>query len=163
MGLMLEWSSNLPETLIPTKSMTSLCQKMEHLFDASGCDPSAQATVYITDDAEVQALNLQYRGYDKPTDVLSFCIREGEGAQFAGDELGDIIISIDTAQRQAASEEHRGRVANDMPGNWTLEDELTFLAIHGMLHLLGFDHAEPEEEELMRQEERRIWLAIANP
>jgi probable rRNA maturation factor len=133
---------------------------MERLFAASGCPEKAEATVLVTDDAEVQDLNRDYRGFDKPTDVLSFATQEGEFAQFAGDELGDIIISIETAARQAASAEHRGRVEGDAPGRWTLDDELSFLAVHGLLHLLGHDHAEPEEEAEMRAEERRIWAAI---
>jgi probable rRNA maturation factor len=133
---------------------------MELLFAASGCDPDAEATVYVTDDAEVRALNHKYRDCDKPTDVLSFSMAEGEGAQFAGHELGDIFISLETAQRQAERAEHRDRVAGDEPAHWTLDDEVTFLAIHGMLHLLGFDHAEPDQERQMRDEERRIWLAI---
>lgn len=133
---------------------------MEHLFVASGCPESGEATVLVTDDAEVRELNRDYRGLDEPTDVLSFSAQEGDGAEFAGDELGDVIISIDTAARQAASAEHRGRVEGDAPGAWTLDDELTFLAVHGMLHLLGHDHAEPEEETLMRAEERRIWTQI---
>ncbi len=133
---------------------------MERLFAASGCPESGEATVLVTDDAEVQVMNRDYRGFDKPTDVLSFPAAQGEFAQFAGDELGDIVISIETAERQAQSAEHRGRVEGDAPGGWTLTDELSFLAVHGMLHLLGHDHAEPDEEAEMRAEERRIWSEI---
>lgn len=143
-------------------NLTLLKTRMELLFVASGCPDATEASVLVTDDAEVQTLNRDYRGFDKPTDVLSFSMWEGEGAEFAGDELGDIIISIETAARQAESAEHRGRVEGDAPGSWSLDDEIAFLAVHGMLHLLGHDHAEPDEEATMRGEERRIWSAIRN-
>lgn len=105
-------------------------------------------------------MNRDWRGFDKPTDVLSFALREGEGAEFAGELLGDIVISVETAARQALSAEHRGRVEGDAPGDWDLNDEIGFLLIHGLLHLLGHDHAEFQQEVLMRAEERRLWAVI---
>lgn len=135
-----------------------LTQRVDLLFAALGCPEQAQATVVLSDDEEVHRLNLEFRHKDAPTDVLSFAMQEGEGAEFVGDMLGDVVISVETALRQSVSQEHRGRVQGDEPGqSWTLEDEISFLALHGMLHLLGHDHAEPEEEAAMRQEERRCW------
>ena len=117
----------------------------------------------LTDDAEIRELNHTWRGYDSATDVLSFALQEGEDAEFAGELLGDIVISVETASQQAVSKEHRGRVEGDAPGDWTLDDEIAFLVVHGLLHLLGHDHGEPEEEALMRAEERRLWAAIRTP
>ena len=86
----------------------------------------------ITDDAEIHALNRDWRGKDRPTDVLAFAQREAAAAD-AG-LLGDIVISVDTARRQAK----RGLYA-----------ELLHLASHGLCHLLGYDHRDDEEERVM--------------
>ncbi len=91
-----------------------------------------------TDDSQIQTINRDYRGKDKPTDVLSFPFWEGESL-FEGEELplGDLIVSLETAIRQANELKH------------SLEDELAFLAIHGTLHLLGFDHDTPAKRRAM--------------
>ena len=86
----------------------------------------------ITDDAEIHALNRDWRGKDRPTDVLAFAQREAAAAD-AG-LLGDIVISLDTARRQAK----KGLYA-----------ELLHLASHGLCHLLGYDHRDDEEERVM--------------
>ena len=86
----------------------------------------------ITDDATIHALNRDWRGKNKPTDVLAFAQREAAAAD-AG-LLGDIVISLDTAKRQAK----RGLYA-----------ELVHLASHGLCHLLGYDHRDDEEERVM--------------
>jgi probable rRNA maturation factor len=83
---------------------------------------SGEVTLVLTGDAPVRRLNAQYRGKDKPTDVLSF---PGEGGRFG---LGDIVISLDTAARNAP---RFGR---------TLDQELDILTLHGFLHVLGYDH-----------------------
>lgn len=133
---------------------------MNLLYDALDCPEASEGTIVLSDDEEVHRLNREFRGVDKPTDVLSFAMMEGEGAEFVGNLLGDVVISLDTAEKQAASALHRGRVEGDAPGSWSLEDEVSFLAVHGALHLLGHDHAEPEEEEEMKAEERRLWSVI---
>jgi probable rRNA maturation factor len=99
--------------------------------------------VVLCDDAYIYPLNRDYRGKDKATDVLSFAQREGEFA-LANDILGDVIISIETAQRQAQERGH------------TVEKEIRILLIHGILHLLGYDHIEDDEAEEMEAEERSI-------
>ena len=88
----------------------------------------------ICDDAAMRELNRDYRGKDKPTDVLAFAQREAQTADFA--LLGDIVISIDTAKRQAK----KGLYA-----------ELLHLASHGLCHLLGYDHRDDEEERVMNE------------
>ena len=104
---------------------------------------NGELSVVLCDDAYIYPLNRDYRGKDKATDVLSFAQREGEFA-LANDILGDVIISIETAQRQA---EERGH---------TVEKEIRILLIHGILHLLGYDHIEDDEAEEMEAEERSI-------
>jgi probable rRNA maturation factor len=93
-----------------------------------------ELSLRLTDDREIQSLNYQYRQQNKPTDVLAFAALETVGPPTEEMRsalpvyLGDIVISIDTAQRQAQSQEH------------SLETELAWLAAHGLLHLLGWDH-----------------------
>lgn len=99
-------------------------------------DASAEATIVLADDAQLQALNRQFLGIDAPTDVLSF-----PGGDTDPDSealyLGDVIISLSRAQAQAIA------------GGYALQDELQLLVVHGMLHLLGHDHAGEEEKAKM--------------
>ncbi len=111
----------------------------------------AGVSVLLTGDSAVHDLNLRYRGYDKPTDVLSFAQRDLQaGAPPApalpGErvELGDVIISVDTAARQAVTH------------GVTLEEELALLAVHGVLHLLGYEDETDEGIERMRAREREL-------
>ncbi len=112
----------------------------------------ADATISITlvNDIAIRELNRRHRGNDKPTDVLSFPL---DPSELEGPErlLGDIVISIDTARRQAAD--------YDAP----LQREVYRLAIHGLLHVLGHDHMEPEERAVMEAQERRLAAAIGMP
>lgn len=100
----------------------------------------------IVDDETIHALNRQYRNIDRPTDVLSFAAREGEklASCRTGEFLGDIAISLQTAARQAREFGH------------SLRRELAFLTVHGILHLLGYDHMTPDDEEEMRALQREI-------
>ena len=158
MPLDLMISPKLERTVwMQTINLTQMKDRILRLFVASGCPDHLEGTVVLTDDEEIRELNRDWRGFDKPTDVLSFALQESEGASFAGELLGDIVISVETAARQMTSGQHRGRVEGDAVGTWDLEDEVVFLAIHGMLHLLGHDHAETHEEIVMRREERRLW------
>jgi len=116
--------------------------------------------VLITDDDHIQALNREYRGVDQPTDVLSFPLQDlspeteqGEGRRFvlpprATRNLGDVVISFPTAQRQAAEFGH------------TLRRELAYLCVHGLLHLLGYDHENEEQRRAMREREERALAAV---
>lgn len=108
------------------------------VLQAEGCADATEVSVLLTDDEGISALNVEYRGVDGPTDVLSFSQHEGED-DFAAEEnlLGDIVISVETAKRQAREQ---GRA---------LEAEMDMLVAHGLLHLLGYDHAEPDEAERM--------------
>jgi len=110
--------------------------------------PTSELSIAITSDDEIAALNSEHRGKRSATDVLSFSLLEGEHSDQRGKLLGDVVIGIETAARQARAA-HRG-----------LEEEVARLLIHGILHLLGWDHEESAEAKLMRAEERRLWRAI---
>lgn len=105
---------------------------------------AAWLSVQVVDDASIRVLNRDYRGLDRPTDVLSFPMEEGtQIAAIPDGFLGDIVISLDKALAQAAEYGHSPL------------RELSFLTVHGVLHLLGWDHMEPEAAAKMykRQEE----------
>ena len=99
--------------------------------------PKAELSVLLCDDDTVHTLNRDYRHKDKPTDVLAFAMREGEGGGLNPDLLGDVVISLDTARRQAIA------------GGRTIASEVTILLAHGLLHLLGYDHQTDDEERRM--------------
>lgn len=110
----------------------------------------SEVSFLLTDDKRVHQLNKVYRKKDRPTDVLAFAMREGEFGELAGEVLGDVVISVPTARRQAAE-----------AGKDVLE-EVTMLAAHGLLHLLGWDHDTPAKDRRMRAETDRL-AAAAEP
>ncbi len=107
---------------------------------------SYELSLRLTDDAEIQLLNSQYRQKDQPTDVLAFAALENEMPFVKGLPvyLGDIIISVDTANRQALAYQH------------SLNQELAWLASHGFLHLLGWDHPDEASLEKMLQRQEQL-------
>lgn len=110
---------------------------------------SYELSLRLTSDAEIQALNSQYRQQNKPTDVLAFAALEADVPHSQKLRslplyLGDIAISIDTASSQAQQQAH------------SLSTELAWLAAHGLLHLLGWDH--PDEESLLEMLEQQTLL-----
>ncbi len=126
-----------------------MTQRGAALMSASGMD-QRELSIVLTDDATIQSYNATWRGEDKATDVLSFPMDDGEGVPpGGGGPLGDVVLSLDTATRQAAEHGH------------SLDDELTFLLVHGFCHLLGHDHAESEEAAEMRAEEERLLAQVA--
>lgn len=109
-------------------------------------------------------MNAEWRGEDRPTDVLSFPMVEDVADLMPGMPLGDIVINLEYAARLLETAEHRARVAGELGVapetlTWELEDEVEFLLIHGLLHLVGHDHAEPDEEAEMKAMERTLWEA----
>ncbi len=113
-----------------------------------------EVTLLIADDETVAGYNSQYRGVDGPTDVLSFAAQEPTPGFISAPEmanyLGDIVIALPFTRRQAAA---LGR---------PLADELRLLAVHGTLHLLGYDHAESEEEAAMWARQDAILAGLAD-
>lgn len=108
----------------------------------------SELSISLVDDVQIRELNRDHRGKDRATDVLSFSLVEGDHADFRGNLLGDVVISLDTARRQAR-ERHR-----------SLDEETARLMIHGVLHLLGHDHEEDDEYQRMRAEERRLSVVL---
>ena len=104
----------------------------------------SEISVSLVGDEEISDLNEAWRGKKGPTDVLSFSLFEGEHREYRGAMLGDIVIGLPMAQRQAR-DRHR-----------SLDDELGRLLVHGLLHLLGHDHEVEAEARCMRAEERRL-------
>lgn len=115
-----------------------------------------ELTLRLTDDREVKSLNEQYRNKNQPTDVLAFAALEVDSPQLPAEMqlsepvyLGDIVISIDTAHRQAQQQGH------------SLETELAWLATHGLLHLLGWDHPDQESLNAMLNQQSTL-LRVVN-
>jgi probable rRNA maturation factor len=92
----------------------------------------------------IQEINRDYLGKDRPTNVISFAMQEGEGAGVQPDLLGDVVISAETAARDAGE------------AKTSFESELFFLLLHGILHLLGYDHERGSQVEAERMEAREL-------
>jgi probable rRNA maturation factor len=116
----------------------------------------AVVDVSLVTDAEIRQLNKDYRGVDAVTDVLSFAMSEADGPEVM-EILGDLVVSLDTAERQAAEVRatSQGQDPQALQG-YGLAEEVLFLATHGLLHLLGHDHLETAEAEAMEALERRF-------
>ena len=131
---------NFDEAIIYNAALTTL-----KAHDAVDCEVS----VLLTNDAEIQVLNHQYRHIDGPTDVLAFAMREGIGGDVNPQLLGDLVISVPTAQRQSIAHGH------------SLDVELAILSVHGTLHLLGYEHQTPEGAEIMFEKQAELLRLIS--
>lgn len=145
--------SNQQEKLSLTQEMEDrIVEVLEEAARVHEVDDMTEVSLMFTDDETIHEMNREYRGIDRPTDVLSFALEEGEEEEiYGGPEenlLGDIIISVETAVRQAEEYGH------------SVEREMAFLALHGMLHLLGYDHMEEEERQEMRAQEEAILASL---
>jgi probable rRNA maturation factor len=148
----------------PTRAEVHWCRHLATWLDQLAPElpgrlqaPGYSLGLELCDDAAIADLNRTWRQHSGPTDVLAFAAQEEApplpaGALAAADpwlELGDIVISVETARRQAREAGHG------------LEEELLFLASHGLLHLLGWDH--PDEASLAAMLERQRQLRLASP
>ncbi len=133
-----------------TETYTNLIQQLiTYTAREEGVTQEAEISINFVNNKEIQEINRNYRQIDQPTDVISFALEEtGEGElKVIGEDLpivfGDVVISIDKAKEQAIEYNH------------SLERELGFLALHGFLHLLGYDHMNEVDEKQMftKQEE----------
>jgi len=104
-------------------------------------------SILLTDDAQIQSLNHEYRGFDAPTDVLSFNVHERD-PETGSLYLGEIIISIPYAAKQAQKNGH------------PLETEVQLLIVHGVLHILGHDHTEPGDKSKMWDAQAEILVGL---
>ncbi len=107
--------------------------------------PEAELSVSLIDDDLMAAMNERFRERVGPTDVLSFSLVEGEHAEHRGGMLGDVVLDLEVAERQAREQGH------------SLDDELLRLLIHGTLHLLGHDHEDEQEARVMQAREQELW------
>lgn len=153
MSLELAWNNEQEAHEITDEFITLLNQILQKAGEAEGVTEGEVALTFVTDE-EIHELNKNYRGIDRPTDVLSFALNEStedeqeivyeleEGEELDSDLLGDIIISVERAKEQSEQYGH------------SLERELGFLFVHGFLHLLGYDHQDAESEaEMMGKQE----------
>ena len=113
--------------------------------------PDSELSILLVDDDTIRDYNATYRGKDKPTDVLSFSMHEGEFGDINPALLGDIVISVPTAQRKANRSKR------------VLIDEITFLLTHGLLHLVGYDHETDDQEREMNAESKRLFALALDP
>lgn len=130
---------------------------MKQVLSAQRVDSKAEVSLLFTGQEKIRELNRQYLGEDAPTDVLSFpMLPQPYGTEFvtAPDgkkHLGELVISLPQAVFQAEQHSHQA------------EREIVTLLIHGTLHLLGYDHAEPEEEKEMKRLEAEILGSVKEP
>lgn len=138
-----EWRVAVRRHVSTSGLSRGLLQRAARQVLADESAPACEVSVLVTDDAGIRSLNRAWRHIDRPTDVLSFPL-EVDGP--VGDEpvpLGDVVISIETARRESS----------ERPV--TLDDVVAHLMVHGVLHLLGYDHEAPAEERDMRGREQR--------
>ena len=126
---------------------TDLSNGMMRLLDALDYD-DCEVSIVLTTDVEIKELNQQWRDKDESTDVLSFPQHEPDFVPEQSASLGDIVISVETAQRQADDRGH------------SLEDELRILLVHGLCHLMGHDHIESSGADIMRSLENQLLRVI---
>ena len=147
--------SNYPEELsFPQEIIDNVTKAAEMVGKLYGVE-NGEVSVTLTDNTYIHTLNRQYRGIDRPTDVLSFALNESEEPEIDGgldvNVLGDLIISVERAEEQAADYGH------------SVRREMAFLTVHGMLHLLGYDHMEDEERAEMEAEQRFVMDKLGIP
>ncbi|RKO66239.1 rRNA maturation RNase YbeY [Desulfofundulus salinus] len=139
--------NNLQEKVPVDEQLVDLVVKVAgEALSLAGGPGDAEVSLVFVDDEYIHRLNREYRGVDRPTDVLSFALQEGEPMPDAGEEtlLGDVVISLETARRQSEEYGH------------SFEREVAFLVAHGVLHLLGYDHLTEEEGRAMREKEEAV-------
>ncbi len=124
-----------------------LAWRAEAMLDALGLGDS-ELSILLCDDETIRRLNRRYRKKNKPTDVLAFPMREGPEAEPNTGLLGDVVISLPTAARQAGE--------RDRP----IIEEVTFLLAHGLLHLCGYDHATKRQEREMDARTHALLRAV---
>jgi probable rRNA maturation factor len=112
--------------------------------------PDSELAITIVGDGRIRTLNREYLGKDRPTNVISFAMNEGECSGLNPEVLGDVVISAATANREAAE------------GEISFVQRISFLLVHGILHLAGYDHERsgPEEATRMEEKEQEIFSLI---
>ena len=133
------------------QSIIDAAAKVMQMYDV----PNVEVSITLTDVDFIHRLNKKYRGIDRPTDVLSFALDESVEPDIEGgpdvDAIGDIIISMERAREQAGEYGH------------SIKRETVFLTVHGMLHLLGYDHMEEQDRLEMEAEQRHVMNELGIP
>lgn len=147
--------SNYPEDLtFPQEIIDNVTTAAETVGKLYGVE-NGEVSVTLTNNEYIHQLNKQYRGIARPTDVLSFALNESEEPEIEDgpdvNVLGDLIISVERAQEQAADYGH------------SVRREVAFLTVHGMLHLLGYDHMEEADRLEMEAEQRFVMEKLGIP
>lgn len=122
----------------------------ERILSALGCPNGTELSVSIVGDRSMRIVNREYLGKDRPTNVISFSLQEGDFGGINPHALGDVIISADTAAREAEE------------GGMDFYERLSFLLLHGILHLCGYDHERSGEAEAvkMQQKEQQLFKIL---
>ncbi|MBM7623159.1 rRNA maturation RNase YbeY [Sporohalobacter salinus] len=128
--------NNLQEKIDVNNGVIDLVNEVVKEVESSEGVKAREVSIALVDNEYIKELNAKYRELDEPTDVLSFPLN--------GEMLGDIIISLERAKSQANNYNH------------SLDREVGFLIVHGMLHLLGYDHKEEEAKKEMRKKEEEV-------
>ncbi|HEX7416265.1 MAG TPA: rRNA maturation RNase YbeY [Smithellaceae bacterium] len=142
----LQIQNNQRKIKIDRRKIRSTIFKILKILDCA----DKEISLSFVDDEKIKQLNKQYLGKDKATNVLSFSLREDEYGNINPQILVDIVISADTAQKDA------------IQGNLTIAQEIDFLIIHGLLHLLGYNHENTTKKEtnIMRQKEKKLFNLV---
>lgn len=122
-------------------------KKARKILNALACS-EGELSVVLVDDEQMSSLNWQYRRRQEPTNVLAFAMREGEFGEISPELLGDVIISLPTAQREAEE------------AGISLDTMISRLLVHGILHLVGFDHEQGEDADREMEQRSAELLAI---
>ncbi len=125
----------------------ALLAMLERVLTEDGIEDGASLALVLADDSLLHELNLRHREVDAPTDVLSFPASEGEAFPMPEGEppfLGDIVVSVESVARQAAEV------------GLATGEELAHVILHGLLHVLGYDHEEPDDEAVMKAREEAV-------
>lgn len=122
-------------------AVSALQETATAILNALDC-PDGELSILIVDDPGIAELNQQYLNRTGPTNVIAFPMREGEFTDISPGLLGDVVISVDTAEREATQ------------GGISIDERFVELLIHGILHLFGYDHENGDEEEALRMEEK---------
>lgn len=131
---------------MPDDIMSEIEIVVNKCLEYEGKSQNCEVSISFVDDEEIRNLNREYRGKDKPTDVLSFPLVEEENPinNMIPVLLGDVVISSETSLRQAKEYGH------------SLKREILYLTVHSMFHLFGYDHMDEEEKKIMRNKEKAV-------
>ncbi|MBV9263154.1 MAG: rRNA maturation RNase YbeY [Candidatus Eremiobacteraeota bacterium] len=143
---MIHYRNDVPRSGVNGRALVATARRLLAAADV----PNGDLSLSLVDDSRIRELNRDYRGKDRATDVLSFPLIAASDAS-PEPLLGDVVISVETARRQAAEYDA------------SLQREIYRLLIHGLLHLMGHDHVASAERVAMRREERRLAKAIGLP